>query len=252
MKQRLIGSGIRFAIAIVLILAFGGLFNVYTSEVLAQERQNDVLIKAIPFVAVFVAILLVYIYLIVALATVVNKRVPQRTYRPIAAIIIAGILLGVVALFQGWKLFAYEYGFLLLLFSTLGFIAWSHIVPLSARASLLPLPRRAHVVGLVVGAVIWGALVSGLTLDSRPAEPYGINRQIWERMMDDQERQDTVDQAENEFRTARIPVFALISLLPAGLVYFAARELAAPGGIVDEADEPVTTGPAEVSDLTAP
>ncbi|WP_119071085.1 hypothetical protein [Aggregatilinea lenta] len=252
MTSKLVRIGIRFGIAIAVILAFGGLFSVYASEVLSQERQDDVLIKAIPFVAVFVSILLVYIYSIVALAVVVSGRVPQRAYRPIEAIIIAGILLGIVALFQGWKMFAYEYGFLLLLFSTLAFIVWSHITPLSARAHVPPLPRRAHVIGLVAGAIVWIALAGALIVDARPVEPYGIGRQIWELMMDDEEQQATADQAESEYRTTRIPVFILISLLPAGLVYLAARELAGPSGAGPEADLVAPTGPAEVSDVTAP
>jgi len=35
----------------------------------------------------------------------------NEPYRSVEAIIIAGILLGVIGLFQGWKLFAYEIGF---------------------------------------------------------------------------------------------------------------------------------------------
>ncbi len=64
------------------------------------------LIKAIPFVAIFVSIVLVFICLIVIVAVTLEGKVPLRSYRPIEYLLIAGILLGVVGLFQGWKMFA--------------------------------------------------------------------------------------------------------------------------------------------------
>lgn len=249
MKHRLFRIAIRFGIAIALVLAFGGLFSLYTSEALSQEQQDEVLIKAIPFVAGFVSILLVYIYVVVAITLLVSKRVPARTYRPIEAIIVGGIVLGVVALFQGWKMFAYEYGFLLLLFSTLAFIIWSHVVPLSSREPVPPLTRRAHIIGLVAGGVVWALLAGGLILNSEPVEPYGINAQIWELMMDDTEREATAEQAMSEYRTTRIPAFVLLALIPASVVYLIVRELASPGPH-RAAAEPVVTGAAEVSELT--
>lgn len=250
MKHRLFRIAIRFGIAIALILAFGGLFGLYASQALSQERQDDVLIKAIPFVAGFVSILLVYIYAVAAIALLVSKRVPVRTYRPIEALIIGGILLGVVGLFQGWKMFVYEYGFLTLLFSTLAFIIWSHVVPISSREQVPPLTRRAHIIGLVAGGIVWALLAGGLILNSEPAEPYGINTQIWELMMDDAEREATAEQAMDEYRTARIPVFVLLALLPASVVYLAGRELATRGPRRGPAEPPVITGPAEVTELT--
>ena len=57
MRRRLIRIVTRFAIAIAIILAFGGLFKLYTDAQLSAEQQNEVLIKAIPFVAVFVSII---------------------------------------------------------------------------------------------------------------------------------------------------------------------------------------------------
>jgi len=41
------------------------------------------LIKAIPFVAVFVSIVLAFIFVIVAIALALHGRVPERSYRPI-------------------------------------------------------------------------------------------------------------------------------------------------------------------------
>jgi hypothetical protein len=44
-------------------------------------------------------------------------------------VLIGGIVLGVIGMFQPWLFAAYRFGFILLLVSTLGFILWSHIVP---------------------------------------------------------------------------------------------------------------------------
>ncbi len=98
----------------------------------AQPREvmaKMVLVQGIPFLAVFVALLLSYIYLIFVAAARFTGNISERLYRPIEAIIIAGIVLGVVGVLQPVDIFGYQYGFLLLLISTLAFIAWSHVTP---------------------------------------------------------------------------------------------------------------------------
>ena len=45
--------------------------------------------------------------------------------------LIGGILLGILGMFQPWVFGLYKTGFFVLLFSTLGFILWSHVVPKS-------------------------------------------------------------------------------------------------------------------------
>lgn len=226
MRRRLIRIITRFAIAIAVVLAFGGLFKLYTDSQLSPEQRNEVLIKAIPFVAVFVSIVLAFICLIVLVAVSFGGKVPPRTYGPIEAIIIAGILLGVVGLFQWWKLFAYQYGFLLLLVSVLLFMVWSHFAPMPARASkaLPPFSRRAHLIGLAAAVIAFIVVASVLIPASRPREPYGLGQTLWD-FKTDEEKAQIRNQAEDEFRTGKVPVLALVSLLPAALVYFAVREL---------------------------
>lgn len=230
MRRRLIRIVTRFAIAIAIILAFGGLFKLYTDSQLSAEQQDEVLIKAIPFVAVFVSIVVAFACVIVLVAAWLGGRVPPRSYRPIEAIIIAGILLGVLGLFQGWKLFSYEYGFLLLLASVVSFMIWSHFEPLPLRASkmLPPLSRRAHLIGLAAALIAW-AIVAGLMIPaSKPVEPYGFGQTLW-NFKTDEEKAQIRDDADDEFRMAKVPVLALMGLLPAGLVYFAVRELVPDG-----------------------
>lgn len=219
-------SVVRFAIAIAVVLAFGGLFKLYTDSQLSEAQQNEVLIKAIPFVAVFASIVLAFIMIVVLVAMTFGGRVPQRAYRPIEMIIIIGILAGVVGLFQGWKLFAYQLGFLLLLVSVLGFMVWSHLTPMSPRASrtLLRLSRRAHLAGLLAAVIAGGVVMATAADAANPQEPYGFGKTLWE-FKSAEEQAQVAAEAEDEYRTARLPVLFLVSLLPAGLFYFGVREL---------------------------
>jgi hypothetical protein len=62
-----------------------------------------------------------------------SGRISAQTFGLIEKIIIAGVLLGMVGMFQPWSIAGYHYGFLLLLLSTLGYIVWSHVTPASEQ-----------------------------------------------------------------------------------------------------------------------
>jgi H+/Cl- antiporter ClcA len=94
-----------------------------------EQLATNVLLSAIPFILIFAAIIIFYIAFIWALATALKDVIPARTYNIVMKIIIAGILLGIVGMFQPWAMIFYTYGFVLLLFSTLTYIVWSHIAP---------------------------------------------------------------------------------------------------------------------------
>jgi hypothetical protein len=53
----------------------------------------------------------------------------KKTYSSVERVLIALILLGIVGMFQPLGIELYRYGFLLLLFSTIGFIVFSHMSP---------------------------------------------------------------------------------------------------------------------------
>jgi|YNPBryBLVA2012_1023415.scaffolds.fasta_scaffold00397_7 hypothetical protein len=86
-------------------------------------------LQAVLFIVGFLAILLAYIFFIAFLARRLRGKIPHRVHATVEMIIIAGILLGVVGIFQPWLQAGYTYGFTLLLYSTLSFIVWSHIPP---------------------------------------------------------------------------------------------------------------------------
>jgi hypothetical protein len=85
--------------------------------------------QAVYFIVGFVAILAAFIFFIVFLAKRLNGKVPHSTYNVVEKIIIAGIILGIIGMFQPWIHLGFRVGFHLLLFSTLAFIVWSHITP---------------------------------------------------------------------------------------------------------------------------
>jgi hypothetical protein len=125
-------KGLIIAIVVTFILGLISIpviSNVFTEEQLA----SNVLIAAIPFVLIFVSILLTYITSIVIVATMLNNNIPVRTHGLVEKVIIAGILLGILGMFQSWVFSAYTLGFILLLFSTLSYILWSHVVPRVAQ-----------------------------------------------------------------------------------------------------------------------
>jgi hypothetical protein len=114
------------AVLVVLGTVAGPLIRSNFTE---EQRAANVLLEALPFILIFVAVILTFITLIILAASVLNHNIPRDTYRLIERIIIAGIVGGVIGMFQPWWFLAYKYGFVLLLVSTLAFILWSHIQP---------------------------------------------------------------------------------------------------------------------------
>ena len=117
-------------IVIAVLLVLGFLANQYISTTMTEEQLADnVFINAIPFVLIFAAIILGFIAVIVVVASMLDNNISPRAHRIIEQILIVGIVLGVVGMFQPWLFEGYKYGFILLLISTLCFILWSHITP---------------------------------------------------------------------------------------------------------------------------
>jgi hypothetical protein len=104
-------------------------------ETLATKEKvsQNVLLTSIPFVLFFVSLVLVYMALIVFAGKLLSNRVPEAVYRTIEYVLIAGIALGVLGMFQPWVFALFKISFFVLLLSTLSFILWSHITLKRAR-----------------------------------------------------------------------------------------------------------------------
>lgn len=211
----------------LLLVAFGLVFPSLSAGLADERLRNGVIILAIPFVAFFIAILLIYILAIVLLARRFNGKIPNRVHRPIELLFIAGIVGGVIFLFQPLNLAGYRYGFLLVLASLLGFIVWSHITPKSARldATLPPYSPIQTAVGLAVALLVLIILAGGAISTNQPEEPYGVRQRVW-NTYDDARKAQIAEEALSSFTNVEVPFLILLTLFPSALIFFVARELA--------------------------
>ena len=107
------------------VAAFFLIQGTATPEQLAQ----NVLLSALPFILIFVAIILLFASLIIFTSARLSRKIAVLPHRIIETIAMAGIVLGIFSIFQPWLFILYQTGFLVLLFSTLFFILWSHVEP---------------------------------------------------------------------------------------------------------------------------
>jgi hypothetical protein len=91
------------------------------------ETSTNILLLALPFLMVFVPIILGYMSLIVFLSKILYQRIPERPYKVVEYVFIAGIVLGILSMFQPWTFVLFRVGFFLLFGSLLGFMIWSHV-----------------------------------------------------------------------------------------------------------------------------
>ncbi len=92
-------------------------------------RSGNVIINGLPFILIFIGIIIAFIDFIILLATRLNNKISEKTYVPIERLFIGGILVGIVGMFQPFVIVLYTLGFIVLLISIIGYIVWSHIVP---------------------------------------------------------------------------------------------------------------------------
>jgi hypothetical protein len=94
-----------------------------------KTRIDNVILTAIPFICYFVAILLIYIFLINLFSQILNHNIAPRVYKPVNFLIIAGIIGGIVMMLQPFTIVLYKMSFMVVLVCLLLFILWSHVIP---------------------------------------------------------------------------------------------------------------------------
>lgn len=130
MADRKIKPPFALPVISVLLVIFGALYGRYLLILIPVEEQiNNVILTAVPFICYFVAILLVYIFLINVFSQRLNHRISPKVYKPIFFVIIAGIIAGILMMLQPYTIILFKVSFLVVLVSLLSFIFWSHIVP---------------------------------------------------------------------------------------------------------------------------
>lgn len=89
----------------------------------------DPVLQFFVFIVGFITLLLLFVRLIQIAERRLGGKVPGRRYSLVEGVIIAGIVIGLLMMFQPLTLALLEPGFLLLVISTLAFILWSHVLP---------------------------------------------------------------------------------------------------------------------------
>lgn len=117
-------------IAAVLLWIIGALAGPFIlANTTLQQRADNAILGGISFILIFIGIIVAFVDLIIWLATKLNHNVRESVYTPILNILIAGIVLGVIGMFQPFVFLFYQIGFAMLFISLIGFMVWGHLVP---------------------------------------------------------------------------------------------------------------------------
>ena len=121
-------KGLPIAAVILLIL---GLIAWQVVPIVVSEEQmaRNVILAGIPFILVFASIIVAFMSLVWFVSVKLSGNISEKVYQPIEYALIGGILLGLFLMFQPWVFELFRVGFFILLFSTIGYITWSHIKP---------------------------------------------------------------------------------------------------------------------------
>jgi hypothetical protein len=125
--RRLIPLKLLIAAAVIFGLSFAAR-PLISALVPPEVASTDVLIIAIPFLFIFVPIILGYMALIVFVGKLLAQKIPEGVYKAVEYVFIAGIVLGILGMFQPWTFVLFKAGFFVLFGSLLGFMIWSHVM----------------------------------------------------------------------------------------------------------------------------
>jgi mannose/fructose/N-acetylgalactosamine-specific phosphotransferase system component IIC len=124
--RELIPLKLLIAAAVLIALSFIAT-PVLSSWVPDLQSSKNALLLALPFLMVFVPIILLFMALIVFVSKILHQRVPERAYKSIEYVFIVGIVAGIISMFQPWTFLLFKPGFFILFGSLLGFMIWSHV-----------------------------------------------------------------------------------------------------------------------------
>jgi len=114
----------------VVIVILGILYQNFVLPGIPEQTQIDnVILIAVPFICYFVAILLVYIFLINITGQLLRGRVSEKLYNLLNLILIAGIIIGIIMMLQPLSMVLFKISFMIVLISLLLFMLWSHVTP---------------------------------------------------------------------------------------------------------------------------
>lgn len=94
-----------------------------------KTKIDNVLLTGVPFIGLFIALVLAFIWAIHQLALRLNGNISPRLHGIIENGLILGVVIGMIGLFQPWEIAGYQIGFHILLACFVFFNVWSHITP---------------------------------------------------------------------------------------------------------------------------
>lgn len=121
-------KGLPLTALLLIVLGAAAYFIIQATATPEQMAQN-VLLSALPFILIFVAIILLFATLILFTSARLSNNIAARPHMIIEVLAMLGIVLGILCIFQPWVFQLYSIGFIVLLISTLAFILWSHVQP---------------------------------------------------------------------------------------------------------------------------
>lgn len=89
----------------------------------------------VSFFTILLAILSAFICFIAFASRLLSGRVPERFFGIVEIILIAGIVLGILGMFQPWVQTLYPIGFIVLFSSTWMFTLWGYVTPKPAHST---------------------------------------------------------------------------------------------------------------------
>jgi hypothetical protein len=217
-----------------IIFVFGLIFSPLRDAIFSEDQAQEVLLQAIPYVAIFITVLLLFIIFVAFVAIRLHKRVTHRTHQTIELTLVGGILIGLVSMLQSINIVGYQHGFLLLLFCLLSFILWTHVTPRATDSykDVAGFSQRDTIAGAVVGIAIAALVIAFFSLSFKPEAPYGLRQRQWDTY--DEDRQATIeDAAWSDYRSKSLPYFVILSLVPGALAFFGVREILVVGAKED-------------------
>lgn len=114
----------------VIISFLGFLYSIFVLPTIPEQtRIDNVILIAVPFICYFVAIILMYIFLINVVMQNFSHKISPKIYKPINFVIIAGIIGGIILMLQPLSIGLFKISFMIVLVSLLLFMVWSHVIP---------------------------------------------------------------------------------------------------------------------------
>ena len=97
--------------------------------------MSNVPIAGSPFILFFIGLVIAFIWFIIWFSAKMNGRIERKPYFLVEGIIIGGIVVGVLCMFQSFTIVLFQLGFLILLACMITFNVWSHVVPHSEEVN---------------------------------------------------------------------------------------------------------------------